>query len=76
MIKSIDFTIDKYDEKGKAEVVTASLVADNKSEVINMGNISKNIEGIEDGVHLSFGSDCFTVDKELGLLNSENNWIF
>lgn len=74
MIKCVSYEVDKYDENGNVKVVTASLASDNKSEVVTMGNVTNNVDGLPNGVTLSAFSDCFTAKQELVILNSSGVW--
>ena len=74
MIKCVSYEVDKYDENGDVKVVTASLASDTKSEVVTMGNIANNVDGLPNGVTLAAFSDCFTAKQELVILNSSGVW--
>ena len=41
-----------------------------------MGDVCSNVEGLQDGTKLSWGSDCFTVEQDLGILDSSGAWQF
>lgn len=61
---------------GSPNVVLASLIADTSAEVISMGDVCSGVEGLQDGTKLSWGSDCFTVEQDLGILDSSGAWQF
>lgn len=71
MIKCTEFVLDTATNP---PVGMASLVADTKEEVIAMGNVANNVYGLQNGTILTFGSTCFTVEQELIMLDSQNQW--
>lgn len=75
MIKCTDYVLEGFTLSGKTEV-RASLVADNKAEVLANGVDASNISGISDDSVLTLGSTCMTADGDYGILDSSSAWHF
>lgn len=75
MIK-LDKLIDIEGHRNGKRLVQVSLIADTKEEVIANGIDCVNIVGLNATDEIVFGSDCLTVNKEFGMLDSLGNWKF
>lgn len=74
MIKALDSEYERDD--GTNRYVVASLVADNKDEVIAHGTSGQGVEGLQPNDVMTFGSTCLTADGKFGMLNSTDAWQF
>ena len=70
MVKVLEQTQEAYNPR----VVRVSLYADTKEE-LTFGNTADGIVGIADGTTLAVGSDCFTSEKDLMMLDSNGDWV-
>ena len=74
MIKALDSEYERDD--GTNRYVVASLVADNKDEVIAHGTSGQGVVNLQANDVMTFGSTCLTADGKFGMLNSSDAWQF
>ena len=74
MIKATSSDYEKDD--GRNRYVLATLVADNKDEVIAHGTSGQGVIGLQPNDIMTFGSTCLTADGKFGMLNSTDKWQF
>ena len=74
MIKATDSDYEKDD--GRNRYVLATLVADNKDEVIAHGTSGQGVIGLQPNDIMTFGSTCLTADGKFGMLDSADEWQF
>ena len=74
MIKATDSQFEK-NENGQRQVL-ATLVADNKDEVIAHGTSGQGVIGLQSNDIMTFGSTCLTADGKFGMLDSSDVWQF
>ena len=72
MIKQDKITIEKT-ENG-VRYIRADLLCDTKEEIEAMGTDGSVVEGFSNNVIITPFSTAFTVNKELGILGSDNQW--
>lgn len=75
MIKQTGYVIED-DKKTEEREIRASLVADNKEEVIANGASCRGILGLMYNDKLTLGSTCLCATGDFGILDSEGNWHF
>lgn len=74
MIKA---TVSDYErDDGRNRYVLATLVADNKDEVIAHGTSGQGVIGLQPNDIMTFGSTCLTADGKFGMLDSSDVWQF
>lgn len=74
MIKATASDYEKDD--GRNRYVLATLVADNKDEVIAHGTTGQGVIGLQPNDIMTFGSTCLTADGKFGMLDSSDVWQF
>lgn len=74
MIKITGYSVEK-DIAGAREV-RASLVADTKDEVVEIGSDGSTVVGLMNGDKLTLGSTCLCANCDFGVLNSSGTWTF
>ena len=74
MIKATDSDYEIDD--GRNRYVLATLVADNKDEVIAHGTSGQGVIGLQPNDIMTFGSTCLTTDGKFGMLDSSDAWQF
>ena len=74
MIKATASDYEKDD--GRNRYVLATLVSDNKDEVIAHGTSGQGVIGLQPNDIMTFGSTCLTADGKFGMLNSTDEWKF
>lgn len=74
MIKALDVEYE-YDD-GINRFVVATLVADNKDEVIAHGTSGNGVVNMQKCEIMTFGSTCLCVDGKWGMLDSVGEWKF
>lgn len=74
MIKATASDYERDD--GRNRYVLATLVADNKDEVIAHGTSGQGVIGLQPNDIMTFGSTCLTADGKFGMLNSTDEWKF
>ena len=74
MIKATDSQFEK-NENGQRQVL-ATLVSDNKDEVIAHGTSGQGVIGLQSNDIMTFGSTCLTADGKFGMLDSSDVWQF
>jgi len=57
-------------------ICECSLMSDTSDEVIAIGNDGSTVVGLDSTIRIAPFSTCFTKDKELGVLGSDNQWTF
>lgn len=63
-----------YTVDGKRKV-KCSLIADESADIIAIGTDGSTVEGLGPNDVIDWGSDCFTCEQELLMLNSSGQWI-
>ena len=74
MIKATASDYERDD--GRNRYVLATLVADNKDEVIAHGTSGQGVIGLQPNDIMTFGSTCLTADGKFGMLDSSDVWQF
>lgn len=74
MIKATASDYERDD--GRNRYVLATLVSDNKDEVIAHGTSGQGVIGLQPNDIMTFGSTCLTADGKFGMLNSTDEWKF
>ena len=74
MIKASSSVVEK-EQDGK-KYIRADLLSDTKEEIESMGTNGDVVEGFSDNVIIAPFSTAFTKNKELGVLGSDNVWIW
>lgn len=74
MIKADRIVIEKTTED--KSYIRADLLCDTKEEIEAMGTNGSAIEGFSDNTVLTAFSTAFTKKQELGVLGSDNIWVW
>ena len=74
MIKATASDYERDD--GRNRYVLATLVSDNKDEVIAHGSSGQGVIGLQPNDIMTFGSTCLTADGKFGMLDSSDVWQF